>query len=103
VEVYRIVQESLSNVSRYAQASQVQITLGFSGNALSVEMRDNGVGFPAAEVQPVKTLGLLGMRERATALGGGLDINSVPGQGTVVRLTVPVQKQIIAGVQRFAF
>jgi PAS domain S-box-containing protein len=98
VEVYRIVQESLTNVSRYAQASQVQITLGFSGNALCVEMCDNGVGFLAAEVQQVKTFGLLGMRERATALGGRLDINSVPAQGTVVRLTVPVQKETIGGV-----
>jgi signal transduction histidine kinase len=92
VEVYRIVQESLTNISRYAQASQVQVTLGYSGSKLGVEVRDNGLGFLAADVQQVKTFGLLGMRERALALGGHLDIVSVPGQGTVVGLSVPVQK-----------
>jgi PAS domain S-box-containing protein len=99
VEVYRIVQESLTNISRYAQASQVQVTLSDSdsGNALCVEVRDNGMGFLAAEVQQIKTFGLLGMRERATALGGRLDIISVPGQGTVVRLSVPVQKDPLGG------
>jgi PAS domain S-box-containing protein len=92
VEVYRIVQESLTNISRYAQASRVQVTLDYSGNALCLEVRDNGRGFLATQPQQVKSFGLLGMRERAMALGGNLDIVSVPGQGTVVGLTVPIQK-----------
>ena len=91
VGVYRIVQESLTNISRYAQGSRVQVTLGYSGNVLGVEVRDNGQGFIAAEVQKVKSFGLLGMRERAKELGGELDIVSVPGRGTVVWLTLPVQ------------
>jgi signal transduction histidine kinase len=95
VTVYRIVQESLTNISRYAQASQVQVTLGRSGNALGVEVRDNGRGFLAADVQRAKTYGLLGMRERAMALGGHLDIISVPGQGTVVGLTIPIHPDTI--------
>ena len=92
VAVYRIVQESLTNISRYAQASQVQVSLGYSGNDLGVEVRDNGRGFLAADVQRAKTYGLLGMRERAMALGGHLDIISVPGEGTVVGLTIPIHK-----------
>jgi PAS domain S-box-containing protein len=95
VEVYRIVQESLTNIGRYAQASQVKVTLSDSGNALCVEVRDNGMGFLAAEVQQIKSFGLLGMRERAMALGGHLEIVSVPGQGTVVQLNVPVQKDTV--------
>jgi signal transduction histidine kinase len=91
MEVYRIVQESLTNISRYAQASGVQVTLDCSGNALCLEVRDNGRGFLATEPQKTKSFGLLGMRERAMALGGHLDIVSVPGQGTVVELTVPMQ------------
>jgi signal transduction histidine kinase len=91
VEVYRIVQESLTNISRYARASQVQVTLGCSGNTLRLEVRDNGRGFLATARQQYKSFGLLGMRERAMALGGHLDIVSVPGQGTVVELTVPMQ------------
>jgi PAS domain S-box-containing protein len=95
VAVYRIVQESLTNISRYAQASQVQVSLGYSGNDLGVEVRDNGQGFLAADVQRAKTYGLLGMRERAMALGGHLDIISVPGQGTVVGLTIPIHPDTI--------
>ena len=90
VAVYRIVQESLTNISRYAQASLVQVTLGHSGNELGVEVRDNGQGFTAVDGAQSKTFGLLGMRERALALGGHLDIVSVPGQGTVVGLTIPI-------------
>jgi signal transduction histidine kinase len=97
VEVYRIVQESLTNISRYAQASLVQVSIGYNGNALGVEVRDNGRGFLVEEVQQVKSFGLLGMRERAMALGGHLDIVSVHGQGTVVRLTVPLQKTAVEG------
>jgi signal transduction histidine kinase len=97
VEVYRIVQESLTNISRYAQASQVQVTLGYAGNALGVEVRDNGRGFLMADAQRAKTFGLLGMRERAMALGGHLDVVSVPGHGTVVGLTVPIHKDTSGG------
>jgi PAS domain S-box-containing protein len=97
VEVYRIVQESLTNISRYAQASQVQVSLGYSGNTLGVEVHDNGRGFLAADAQQAKTFGLLGMRERAMALGGHLDVISVPGQGTVVGLTIPIHKDTTGG------
>jgi signal transduction histidine kinase len=95
VEIYRIVQESLTNISRYAEASQVQITLDCNGNALGLEVRDNGQGFTAVDVAQSKTFGLLGMRERALALGGQLDIVSVPGQGTVVGLTIPIDRGTI--------
>lgn len=90
VEIYRIVQESLTNISRYAQASQVHVTLRYTGRILVVEVRDDGRGFIAAEVQRVKSFGLLGMHERALALGGRLDIVSSPGKGTVVGLTIPL-------------
>jgi signal transduction histidine kinase len=95
VAVYRIVQESLTNISRYAQASQVQVAIGRSGNVLGVEVRDNGQGFVAADVQQVKSFGHLGMRERARALGGRLDIVSAPGQGTVVALSIPIDPDTV--------
>jgi signal transduction histidine kinase len=97
VEVYRIVQESLTNISRYARASQVQVSLICSGNSLRLEVRDNGQGFLATALQQFKSFGLLGMRERAMALGGHLEIVSVPGQGTVVELTVPIQIHAMEG------
>ena len=90
IEVFRIVQESLTNITRYAQASQVKITVTCTGNALGLEVRDNGRGFVASEVQTVKSFGLLGMRERAAALGGRAEITSTPGQGTAVVVSVPI-------------
>ena len=90
IEVFRIVQESLTNITRYAQASQVKITVTCTGNALGLEVRDNGRGFVASEVQTVKSFGLLGMRERAAALGGRAEITSTPGQGTLIVVSVPI-------------
>lgn len=97
VAVYRIVQESLTNISRYAKASQVDITLGYSGKSLGVEVRDNGQGFLAVDPTQSKTFGLLGMRERALALSGRLEIVSVPVQGTAVRLTIPIDPDSLGG------
>jgi PAS domain S-box-containing protein len=91
VEIYRIVQESLTNATRYAQASEVQVTMGCDGNTLGLEVRDNGRGFIVPDESQGKTFGLLGMRERAIALGGRTDVLSVPGQGTVIAVTVPLR------------
>jgi len=90
VVVFRILQESLTNVARYAQATEVTITLGLESDQLGLEVRDNGQGFDMAAVAARHTLGLLGMRERALALGGRLNVTSSPGQGTVVQLTIPL-------------
>lgn len=90
VAVFRIVQESLTNAMRYAKATRVTVTLGRSGDALGVEVRDNGQGFDPAAVSRTRSFGLLGMRERALALGGHVDIVSTPGQGVVVAVTVPL-------------
>jgi len=90
VVIFRIVQESLTNVTRYAQASQVEITLGLRGHELGLEVRDNGLGFDLAAAAKRKSFGLLGMRERALALGGHVDIISVLGQGTVIGLSIPI-------------
>jgi len=89
VVIFRIVQESLTNVARYAQASQVCITLGLKEQQLGLEIRDNGQGFDMAAVAARQTLGLLGMRERALALQGQLNVISSPGQGTTVEVSIP--------------
>jgi signal transduction histidine kinase len=91
VVIYRIVQESLTNVARYAKASAVSISLRLDGQQLGLEVCDNGQGFDKAQVAARHTLGLLGMRERALALGGHLDVISAPGQGTVVAAKMPLK------------
>jgi signal transduction histidine kinase len=90
--IYRIVQESLTNISRYAKASEVKILLHFTPQAIDVSISDDGCGFDAGEVMIRKTFGLLGMRERALALGGDLMVLSRPGRGTTIAVKVPMKQ-----------
>jgi PAS domain S-box-containing protein len=88
--VFRVVQESLTNVTRHAQAREVTISLHSSGQQLQVVVRDDGVGFDTAAVSKGRGFGLFGMRERLLALGGRLRIASAPGQGTTVIIKLPL-------------
>lgn len=93
VAIFRIVQESLTNVTRHAEASRVEITLSKSAGDLIVEVHDNGKGFDdSMGAAKKKTFGLLGMEERVTVLGGRIDITSAPQQGTVVSLRIPIKR-----------
>ncbi|SDQ84893.1 Histidine kinase-, DNA gyrase B-, and HSP90-like ATPase [Nitrosospira multiformis] len=91
VAIFRIVQESLTNVTRHAAASHVEIILSQEAGDLLIEVRDNGKGFDATGVVGKKSFGLVGMRERAAVLGGRIDISSMPQQGTVVKVRLPVK------------
>lgn len=90
IGLFRIVQESLTNITRYAQATQVQVSLQQQGDMLLLLVRDNGQGFDTAQAARHKSFGLLGMQERALALGGTLDLSSAPGQGTTIGVNVPL-------------
>jgi signal transduction histidine kinase len=89
--IYRIVQESLTNISRYAKATEVKILVNFSGPNVEVSIADDGCGFDPGEVMIKKTFGLLGMRERALTLGCDLLILSRPGRGTTIAVKVPLR------------
>ena len=78
--IYRIIQEALTNVVRHAQASLVKIILKKQNNILYLNIKDNGKGFEYFTVNNSKSLGLLGMRERAIAINGDLKIESCPGK-----------------------
>lgn len=86
--IFRIFQESLTNIARHAKAHEVKATLSASDGFLKMEIADDGKGFDTTEQR--KTLGLLGMKERAIMIGGDLNIRSTPGRGTTVVITVPV-------------
>ena len=92
--IFRIVQESLTNVVRHAHASKVDITLKRNDAKYLLEVRDNGNGFEPA-VRKEKSFGLLGIRERALALGGQVDISSVLGQGTSIRVSIPIHSAVV--------
>ena len=89
--VFRVVQESLTNVTRHSQAREVVISLHSSGQQLQVVVRDDGIGFDTAAVDQGRGFGLFGMRERLLALGGRLRIASAPGQGTTVIIKLPLE------------
>ncbi len=92
-EILRVAQEALHNVKKHAQATTVKVQLEYSRNELALEVRDDGRGFDAGSASngdpPTGHYGLTGMRERAAAVGGSLEVNSEPGGGTTVRLKVP--------------
>jgi signal transduction histidine kinase len=87
-QVYRILQESLTNVTRHANATSVDVSLAASDGRLCLSIRDDGKGFEPGGSQAIARHGLIGMRERAQSLGGALTIESAPGAGTTVRLEV---------------
>ena len=89
-ELYRIIQEAQTNAVRHGDPDRIDIRLAATDKGLEATVRDDGVGFdPDSRIDRGRRLGLTSMRERATALGGTLSIDSAPGAGTTVRLEVP--------------
>jgi signal transduction histidine kinase len=87
--IYRLVQEALTNVVKYAKASEVVVTLERSSEGgARISVRDNGVGFDASEPKLARH-GLIGMRYRVEADGGTMRLDSAPGRGTVIEATLP--------------
>lgn len=90
--LYRIAQEGLANVVRHAQATDVEVTLAVRDGAAVLEITDNGRGLSQDQVASARSLGLIGMRERAELLGGTVVIDSDPGEGTTLEVTLPLNK-----------
>jgi len=88
--VFRILQESLTNIARHAKATRVTIRLDQTPSQLSLEITDNGVGAPPKCLDGTESLGVVGMRERALACGGEFTISGYPNHGTTVSLLVPL-------------
>ncbi len=88
--LFRIVQEALTNVTRHARATRVDVCLNLINLQLELEIRDNGCGFAPNSTTRVKALGLLGIRERVGSLGGTVEFSNAPNMGAVVKVTVPM-------------
>ena len=88
--IFRVFQETLTNVARHAQATQVRVALYEQPGGLVLQVSDNGRGFTPAEQGQAKTFGLVGMRERVRMLAGQLDILGAEGGGATIRLLVPM-------------
>jgi len=88
-QLYRIAQEAISNALKHAGPSQLSVDLSTPDGQVVLTVSDDGCGFDSASPRVGQRLGLTSMRERATALGGTLVVESTPGSGTTVRLEVP--------------
>ena len=88
--MFRIFQETLTNVARHANATRVEVVLQKQPDRLVLLIHDNGRGFDQADPSLSNSLGLLGMRERAASLGGQVNISSAPGKGTTVAAWIPL-------------
>ncbi len=88
---FRIFQEALTNVARHAQASAVEVTLEARADTLQLVLHDNGRGISPQALAGKESLGLVGMRERAQQLGGYMDVRGAPGEGTTIRVRVPLR------------
>ncbi len=90
---YRICQEAMTNVARYAEASRVSVVLQAENNELSLSVRDDGKGFDASDLSGFEGVGIAGMRERAMLAGGNLEVMSEKGRGCHVLFTVPINHE----------
>ncbi len=87
--VFRILQETLTNVARHAEATEVHVKLAQEDDSLMLGIEDNGKGITEEQVSAGNSLGILGMRERASLLGGELTIRGVPRKGTTMKVRLP--------------
>ncbi len=90
IGLFRIFQESLTNVARHADAKKVVTSLNKENGFLVMTISDNGKGFEANSIGGKRSLGLLGMRERTLLMNGNYQINSIPGEGTEVKVIIPL-------------
>jgi signal transduction histidine kinase len=101
-QLFRIVQEALTNVHRHAGAQHASVLLHADTNGIRLEVEDDGVGFGALDVQPQTSdhIGLRVIRERALTIGGSLSVESVPRAGTTLRVVVPATRRGVINAQQ---
>ena len=88
--IFRIFQEALTNITRYAKASRVNVNIRYSGGIFKMDVIDNGIGVPLEKVKAHSSFGLLGIREKAISIGGTATIEGKPNGGTKVSLVLPM-------------
>jgi PAS domain S-box-containing protein len=93
IGLFRIFQESLTNVARHSKAKKVKISLSIKKERIVLRIEDDGLGFDEEKISRKRTLGILGMKERSAMIGGNYEINSIPGKGTTVVVSVPINQR----------
>ncbi|MEI2583805.1 sensor histidine kinase [Scytonema sp. PRP1] len=95
--IYRIVQESFTNICKYAQATEIKLEITKIKNSLQLRISDNGIGFDLT--QNTTGFGLQSMRDRTLALGGYFNINSAPGSGCQITATIPLSRSLVTHLE----
>jgi PAS domain S-box-containing protein len=90
INLFRIVQEATTNIGRHSKATELHVNLERNDDSIALRVFDNGVGFNTETVLKRNTLGILGMRERSSIVGGKLEIKTAPGNGTEILVSVPL-------------
>jgi signal transduction histidine kinase len=91
--VFRIVQESLTNVAKHAQARHVRVAVMATPSEIHLSVVDDGLGFDTSAARKPNSLGLAGLRERAQLVQGAVSVRSEPGRGTTVEALIPVPRR----------
>ncbi len=91
--IFRILQEALTNITRYAEASKVKVVLTNKANEAGLSIEDDGNGFDIKSVKNKKTFGMLGMKERVASLNGIFEIDTAAGKGTRIYVSIPLIKK----------
>ena len=89
--LFRIFQEALTNITRHARATKVDVNIEKKERIFSLKVTDNGVGISSDIGDKSKSFGLLGMKERALMLGGEVEVNGADGKGTTVKARIPIK------------
>jgi len=91
--IFRILQETLTNVARHSKATRVKVSLKQKGSNLVLRVRDNGKGIAPDKISAAKSFGLMGIRERADLWGGEVKIRGAPDKGTTVTVSIPLEER----------
>jgi signal transduction histidine kinase len=92
--LFRVFQETLTNVARHAQASRVDVLVRQDGQETELRVSDDGRGITAEQARDPRSLGIVGMRERVLVVGGTVDVRGEPGAGTTVRVVIPTAAEV---------
>lgn len=90
LSVFRIMQESLTNISRYAKATRITVSLSKIDDKINFTVSDNGVGISESQIKSKKSFGLIGMKERSASLGGTFEVCRGPENGTIIKICFPL-------------
>ena len=91
--IFRIFQETLTNVTRHAHATKVTVSLKEKAGTILLRVKDNGTGITAEQISDPQSFGLIGMQERVRPWGGKVSFKGIPGKGTTVVVSVPVEQR----------